>query len=102
MGPADNGGRQGLDRLAEATADLVLLDFMMPIIDGPGMFRAMQADPALREIPVVIMTSLDEARVRREFDDNIAYLRKPFAITGIPRLIAPLLAAKRYGIADPA
>ena len=80
-------GRQGLERLAEASVDLVLLDFMMPILDGPGMLRAMQVDPALREIPVVVMTSLDETRVRQECGDGVGYLRKPFSIGRISQVV---------------
>ena len=63
-------GRQGLERLAEAAPDLVLLDYMMPILDGPGMLRAMQADPALRAVPMVLMTSLDEATARRDVEED--------------------------------
>ena len=92
-------GRQGLERLGEAAVDLVLLDFMMPILDGPAMLRAMQADAALRSIPVVIMTSLDEARVRRECAGYAAYLRKPFLIGRLPPLLDRLLAARSGGAA---
>lgn len=84
-------GRQGLQRLAEEAVDVVLLDYMMPILDGPGMFRAMQADPKLRRIPVVIMTSLDEARVRKECKGYAAFLRKPFQIDELPQVVARVL-----------
>src|SRR5205814_4768707 len=51
-------GKQGLERLTERPPQLVLLDFMMPLLDGPGMLRAMKHDPAYRAIPTVIMSSL--------------------------------------------
>ncbi len=86
-------GRLGLERLAQERVDLVLLDFMMPILDGPGMLRAMQADPALRGIPVVMMTSLEETKVRQECGNGYAaFLRKPFSITVLLRLVATALA----------
>ena len=56
-------GRQGLERLAERPLQLVLLDFMMPVLDGPGMLRVMRADPHYRDIPVIVMSSLPEAAV---------------------------------------
>jgi CheY-like chemotaxis protein len=39
-------GRQGLELLGKRLPDLVLLDFMMPIMDGPAMLKAMREDPA--------------------------------------------------------
>lgn len=90
-------GRQGLERLAEGPVDLVLLDFMMPILDGPGMLRAMRADPALRGIPVVVMTSLDEATAAREFEGYSAFLRKPFRIDPLLRTVARVLGEEGAG-----
>lgn len=70
-------GKQGLARLVETTPDVVLLDFMMPLLDGPGMLRAMAADPAHRGIPVIMMSSLDEDTVAEKCDRHVAFLRKP-------------------------
>src|SRR5690349_20691457 len=50
-------GQQGLERLGERLPSLVLLDFMMPIMDAPGMLNKMKEDPEYRDIPVVIMSS---------------------------------------------
>src|ERR1700748_2459900 len=56
-------GRQGLELLGKRRPDLVLLDFMMPIMDGPAMLKAIKADPAYRDVPVVVMSSLPESAV---------------------------------------
>ncbi|MBV9378610.1 MAG: response regulator, partial [Alphaproteobacteria bacterium] len=48
-------GRHGLERLSERPPDLVLVDFMMPIMDGPAMLRTMRDNPAYCNIPGVIM-----------------------------------------------
>ncbi len=90
-------GRHGLERLAETAPDLVLLDYMMPILDGPGMLRAMRANPALRGIPVVLMTSLDEATARRECEGYAAFLRKPFRIELLARTVAEVLGRAGAG-----
>jgi CheY-like chemotaxis protein len=70
-------GRQGLERLAEARADLVLLDMMMPIMGGPAMLAAMAALPELAGIPVIILSSLPEETIRNRVDGVAAILRKP-------------------------
>jgi CheY-like chemotaxis protein len=71
-------GRQGLERLAEAPRpDVVLLDMMMPVMGGPAMRAAMTADPGLRGIPVVVLSSLPEEAVRARVDGVAAVLRKP-------------------------
>jgi two-component system alkaline phosphatase synthesis response regulator PhoP len=54
-------GQLGLACLEESAPDVVLLDVMMPILDGPGMLRAMRSDPRFLHIPVVMMTALPEA-----------------------------------------
>lgn len=84
-------GRQGLECLARETVGLVLLDFMMPLLDGPGMLRAMRADPALCRIPVVMMSSLSKAAMQQECAGCAAYLRKPFSIALLPSLVAQIL-----------
>lgn len=74
-------GRQGMDRIREKLPDLVLLDFMMPMMDGRAMLDAMREDPACREIPVVIMSSLPETTVVEAAKGQYAaFLRKPFKI----------------------
>jgi CheY-like chemotaxis protein len=71
-------GRQGLERLAEAPRpDLVLLDMMMPVMNGPAMLAAMAADPDLRGIPVVVLSSLPEEAIRARADGFAAILLKP-------------------------
>ena len=50
-------GAAGLKLAREARPDVVLLDVMMPEMDGPTMFSRMQVDPALRDIPVVLLTA---------------------------------------------
>ena len=50
-------GAGGLRLAREHVPDVVLLDVMMPEMDGPTMFSRMQLDPALRDIPVVLLTA---------------------------------------------
>jgi CheY-like chemotaxis protein len=87
-------GRQGLERLAEMPLpDLILLDMMMPVMNGPAMLAAMAADPSLDAIPVIVLTSLPEQTVRAHADcaGVAAILGKPYTVHEVFRLIAQVL-----------
>lgn len=53
-------GRDALERLAGSPFDIVVLDILMPQIDGFEVLARMKADPGLRRIPVVVISGLDE------------------------------------------
>ena len=53
---AAKDGMEGLEMLKRAPADVVLVDWMMPKMDGEQFSRAMRAEPALREIPVIMLS----------------------------------------------
>jgi CheY-like chemotaxis protein len=84
-------GRQGLERLAEARVDLVLLDMMMPVMSGPAMLAAMVAQPELAGIPVIILSSLPEATVRDRTNGVAAIIRKPYTADQVVGEIAKAL-----------
>jgi CheY-like chemotaxis protein len=73
-------GRQGLERVREQRPDLILLDMMMPVMDGAGVLRALVADPALASIPVIVMSSLPETTVLTLASGYKRFLRKPFKL----------------------
>src|SRR5215831_18144962 len=60
-----SNGREGLEKVAVEAPDLILLDVMMPIMDGLTACRILKEDDETRLIPIVIMTGLDG------FDDRI-------------------------------
>lgn len=84
-------GRQGLERLAESRADVVLLDMMMPVMNGPAMFRAMEADPNLHGIPVIFLSSLPAATIREQVGDGALVLNKPYTVQDVLVTIARVL-----------
>jgi len=66
-----NGGFAGLDQLKNQKPDGVILDLMMPDLDGFSILETMQGDPQLRDIPVIILTAADltmEERTRLELN----------------------------------
>jgi class 3 adenylate cyclase len=73
-------GRQALETLREHTFDLVLLDLLMPEMDGAQALEQIKSDPALRHIPVIMLSALDEVdSVVRCLEMGAEdYLPKPF------------------------
>jgi DNA-binding response OmpR family regulator len=76
-------GEQGLEVMAEHPPDLVLLDYMMPLLDGAGVLKAMRADPKLAAVPVIMMSAAPESVVRVRCQGYTAFLRKPFDFEAI-------------------
>ena len=54
----ESSGHAALRRLAEVQPDVVVLDWMMPGLDGPETCRRLKADPAWRHVPVILLTAL--------------------------------------------
>jgi CheY-like chemotaxis protein len=70
-------GREALDYLHDGhdRPNVILLDLMMPVMDGWEFRRAMKADPALAHLPVIVLSALDQASARGV--ESVAYLKKP-------------------------
>ncbi len=89
-------GRQALERAKERLPDLVLLDFMMPIMDGPSVLKAMRKAPALRNIPAVIMSSLPESAISKSVGGMYAaFVRKPFRLNTVLDTVNVVLGQQR-------
>lgn len=73
-------GAEGVTRAATERPDAILLDVMMPELDGPATFERLQANPATREIPVVLLTAKVQAADQRRLSElGVAgVLSKPF------------------------
>ena len=73
-------GRAALEAVAEDKPDLVLLDIMLPEIDGFEVCRQLKSDPATRHIPVIMLTAKKsrEDMVRGEKVGADWYITKPF------------------------
>ena len=73
-------GLEALERAAECIPDLMVLDVMMPKLDGYELTRRLRAEDALRSIPVILLTARSqESDVDRGFDVGADdYLTKPF------------------------
>jgi len=92
------GGREGLERVACDKPDLVLLDVMMPDLNGYEVCRSIRADPATAALPVVLVTALTDTDDRIRGIDAGAddFLSKPFNRHELLARVRSLLRLKRY------
>ena len=76
-----NGGVEGLEAVRRERPDLVLLDLMMPDMDGWEVYQQIKADSELREIPVIVVTAKAQS-IDKVLGLHIAkvddYISKPF------------------------
>src|SRR5215213_248533 len=77
---AENG-EEALVAVAKRRPDLILMDIQLPILDGYEVTRRIRADPAMRTIPIIAVTSYaltgDEAKAREAGCDD--YVTKPYS-----------------------
>lgn len=96
---AENGAA-ALDRLSRAEYRLVLMDMMMPIMNGYDATKAMRADPRLKDIPVIALT----ANAMKGEDDKCRqvgcndYVAKPYSKDQILAAIARLIGAPALAV----
>ncbi|RME45183.1 MAG: response regulator [Caldilineae bacterium] len=88
------GGKQALEVLKEEKPDLILLDLMMPDMDGWEVYRQVKADPRLASIPVIVVTAKAQS-IDKVLGLHIAkvedYVTKPFGPQELLASIAKVL-----------
>ncbi|MFN9704394.1 MAG: two-component system response regulator [Planctomycetota bacterium] len=75
-----NNGEDGLNKARDVTPDLILLDIMMPGIDGWETLTRLKRDPATSRIPVSVFTAREHSRGHQRSAElgAVDYFRKPF------------------------
>jgi adenylate cyclase len=91
-------GETALRRVQSNPPDLILLDIMMPGLDGYEVCRRLKADPATRDIPVMFLSALDEAHKKAAgFEAGGSdYVTKPFDLIEVRARVESLLKAKAF------
>ena len=78
-----NGGEKGLELIRESLPDLVLLDLMMPEMDGWQVYQQLKADETTKDIPVIVVTAKAQ-NIDKVLGLHIAkvddYIPKPFSL----------------------
>lgn len=88
-----SSGLEGIAVAAAEQPDAILMDVMMPGVDGPDTFRRMQQDPAVAHIPVILLTAKVQGVDQRRFTSlGVAgVLFKPFDPLTLARQISEVL-----------
>jgi DNA-binding response OmpR family regulator len=90
-----NGGHEGLDLVRSRLPDLVLLDLMMPDMDGWDVYQQMKADESTRDIPVIVVTAKAQS-IDKVLGLHIAkvddYISKPFSPNDLVASVEKVLA----------
>ena len=86
-------GQSGVDMALQHHPDLILMDIQLPVLDGYEASRRIKADPNLRHVPIIAVTSYalsgDEAKARQAGCDG--YVTKPFSPRQLLSKIAEFL-----------
>lgn len=93
-----NGGKQGLEAIKQEKPDLVLLDLMMPDMDGWEVYQQMKAEEATRDIPVIVVTAKAQS-IDKVLGLHIAkvddYIAKPFSPQDLMNSVDVVLSRKK-------
>ena len=90
---AAGSGAQALDVLSKQVFDLILLDVMMPEIDGFTVCRKIKEDPRLKEVPVIFLTAKGGGEALAEgFESGaVMYINKPFTANKLLTIVNTML-----------
>lgn len=88
-----SSGQEALTQAATQRPDAILLDVMMPDMDGPTTFQQLQANPTTQQIPVILLTAKIQASDRRRYAEMgmAAAIAKPFNPLELAGQIAEVL-----------
>ena len=91
-------GKEGLEKARSVRPDLVILDVMMPEMNGYDVCVVLKADPELSRIPVILLTAVDQAMFKTAYTKEMGlmteaddYIAKPVDSTELVRRVEELL-----------
>jgi len=86
-------GEGGLGKAREMHPDVILLDLMMPKLDGFAVLSSLRRDPILKSIPVVVVTAIDEegSSDRARYLGAVDYVKKPFSVLELKEKVVQAL-----------
>ena len=94
---AAESGERGIELAESERPDAILLDVMMPGMDGPSTIERLKAADATRDIPVVFLTAKLQPAERERYAElgGAGVISKPFDPMGLPQELAQILGWER-------
>ena len=103
LGTAQDG-KKCMEMMKEQVPDLLILDLLMPRMDGWGVIREMRSEPRYANVPIMVLTTVveDASRRRYELETGMAmtvqaYMQKPVMPTEMIRQVERLLKPENHG-----
>ena len=87
-----NNGVDAYDRVIATRVDAVLLDVMMPVMDGLTVCRLLKSDPETEQLPVIVMSASEKLREQARVAQADAVIAKPFNIDDLVLAVNKLVA----------
>lgn len=96
-------GKKCMELVKQEVPDLLILDLLMPRMDGWGVIREMRSEPRFARVPIMILTTVIEDASRRRYEletgmamDVQAYVQKPVTPSELLRQVEKLLKITKY------
>jgi two-component system alkaline phosphatase synthesis response regulator PhoP len=97
-------GKKCMAMVEQELPDVLILDLLMPRMDGWGVIREMRSEPRTLNVPIMVLTTVIEDASRRRYEletgmamDVQAYIQKPVAPTALIRLVEKMLKERSHG-----
>ena len=88
-------GRAALVMARDTPPDLLITDYMMPVMDGVELIAALRRDEALRGLPIILSSAIPEPVVRARTNGFDAFVQKPASEAAMLAAVQDLLAGRR-------
>jgi CheY-like chemotaxis protein len=85
-------GADAIDKAAATLPAVVVTDLLMPVVDGIALAKALRSHPPTAATKIVLCSGVPEGSVRPLFSRYDAFLRKPFEVNDLCRVLAGLLS----------
>lgn len=89
-------GTQAMEEIGRERPDLVVLDLLMPLMDGFEVLKRLRADPGTHDVPVIVLTALEsDGDVLRAVQAGATmYLTKPVEVAKLTKLVTAILGTR--------
>jgi CheY-like chemotaxis protein len=92
---AGAGGQEALELIKDDVPDLLVLDLMLPYVNGIQVLAAIRQQPSLRAVPVLVVTATATSAYDLRDYNPLGVLRKPVELTRLVRVAREMLGDKR-------
>ncbi len=86
-------GREALELVAQCRPDVLVLDLMMPVLDGWGVARALRADPATSSLPILVVSAARNVEAEARQLGASGWITKPFDLEELLYALRGLLGS---------